>query len=197
MIDSIPTRFESARLHIRAYEPGDGAMYCAVAEKNRAHLQRYESGNIILAATSPAEGERLVAEINQAWQEGKYYFLGAFAREGGEFVAQIYVGVVSRELPEFEVGYFVDCEHEGQGYVSEAVRATLGWLFDCHGARRVSLRCNDGNRRSARVAERCGFILEGHLRETHADASGDLVFGLLRREYYQESIHHGDTEITE
>lgn len=187
MIQDFPTCFETARLHIRAFAPGDGAMYFAIGQKNRAHLQRYESNNIIFKAKNATEAENLIAEINQAWQNGIYYFLGAFARESREFVAQIYVGVVNRARPEFEVGYFVDLEHEGQGYVSEAVRATLKWLFECHGAQRVSLRCCDANLRSARVAERCGFTLEGHLRETHrrpdGEISGDLIFGLLRREF--------------
>jgi RimJ/RimL family protein N-acetyltransferase len=188
MIADIPASFDTARLHIRAYAPGDGAMYFAVGQKNRAHLQRYESNNIIFNAENAVEAENLIAEIREAWQSGKFYFLGAFARESGEFVAQIYVGVVDRDLPEFEVGYFVDQEHEGQGYVSEAVRATLKWLFECRGAQRVSLRCCDANLRSARVAERCGFTLEGHLRETHRgpgdEISGDLIFGMLRREYF-------------
>ncbi len=106
-------------------------------------------------------------------------------------MAQVYVGVVSRELPEFEVGYFVDCEHEGQGYVSEAVRGVLSWIFLELDAHRASLRCSDTNRRSARVAERCGFVLEGHLRENRRGVdgvySGDLHFGLLRQEYLEKN----------
>jgi ribosomal-protein-serine acetyltransferase len=54
------------------------------------------------------------------------------------------------------------------------------------GAHRVSLRCDDTNLRSARVAERCGFTREGCLRETHANPqggfSGDLLYGILRGE---------------
>jgi len=43
---------------------------------------------------------------------------------------------------------------------------------------------------SWRVAERCGFSREGHLRATHPDMflkdgspSGDYLYGLLRDEY--------------
>ena len=175
------------RLFLRAYAPGDGPLFFQVGQKNRAHLQRYESGNSILAARSAEEAERVIGEICAAWGEQRYYLLGVFQRASAEFVAQIYVGIVSRELPEFEVGYFVDCEHEGQGYVSEAVRAVLTWVFVDLGAHRASLRCSDMNRRSACVAERCGFVLEGHLRENRRDPdgaySGDLHFGLLRQEF--------------
>ena len=178
---------DSKRLHLRAYSPGDGPMYFQVGQKNRAHLQRYESGNIILAARSEDEAERIIAEICAAREEQRYFLLGAFDRISMEFVAQVYVGVINRELPEYEVGYFADCEHEGQGYVSEAVQAVLNWIFRDLGAYRVSLGCSDTNLRSARVAERCGFVLEGHLRENKRDQdgvySGELRYGLLRREF--------------
>jgi RimJ/RimL family protein N-acetyltransferase len=191
MVPVDPPHLETARLLLRAYAPGDGAMYAAVARKNQAHLRRYESENIILGAVDDTEGERLIGQIVESWQMGFYYFLGAFNKHSGEFVAQIYIGPVVHPhgLPDYEVGYFVDVDHEGQGYVSEAVRATLGWIFHSLGAQRASLRCNDTNLRSARVAERCGFTLEGHLRETRREAdgsySGDLIFGLLRREFIQ------------
>ena len=175
------------RLFLRTYAPGDGPLFFQVGQKNRAHLQRYESGNSILAARSAEEAERVIGEICAAWREQRYYFLGVFERASTEFVAQVYVGVISLELPEFEVGYFVDCEHEGQGYVSEAVRAVLNWIFVELGAHRASLRCSDTNRSSARVAERCGFVLEGHLRENRrvpdGAYSGALHFGLLRQEF--------------
>jgi RimJ/RimL family protein N-acetyltransferase len=183
----IPTSFSTSRLLLRAYAPGDAATYLAVGQKNHAHLQRFESGNSILTLHTLDESTALIAELTQAWQARRYFMLGAFEQTSGEFVAQIYVGVVNWELPEMEVGYFVDVDHEGQGYVSEAVRATLAWIFTCLEAHRVSLRCSDANPRSARVAEHCGFQLEGHLRETHHDPeggfNGDLVFGLLSSEF--------------
>ena len=183
-------KLDTPRLILRPYAPGDGPLYFQVGQKNRAHLQRFESGNSILAARSADEAEKIINEICAAWREGRYFLMAAFDRTGAEFVGQVYVGVANRELPEYEVGYFVDSAHEGQGYISEAVRAVLTWIFQDLGAHRVSLRCSDLNLRSRRVAERCGFILEGHLRENRRDPdgvySGDLFFGLLRQEFLEQ-----------
>jgi RimJ/RimL family protein N-acetyltransferase len=192
MLYDIPTNFESERLIIRSYQPGDGEMYFAVAERNRQHLARYESGNVILTIQNAEEGEILVRQLQADWLARQHFFLGAFEKVSGEFAAQIYVGPVSWELPEFSVGYFADCQHEGQGYVSEALRIILDLLFKELGAHRVRLGCSDTNLRSASVAERCGFRREGHIRENHTTPEGSYegsyLYGLLRSEYLpQES----------
>ena len=128
---------------------------------------------------------------SRSWQQtgprGKCFFLGAWDKLSGEFVAQIYIGVVNWNTPEFEIGFFVDQDHEGQGYVTESVRAALDFVFEHLQAQRVSLRCNATNLRSQRVAERCGFTREGLLRQErrHPDGSfsDSLIYGLLRREW--------------
>ena len=185
--NTTPTRFESVRLILRPYQTGDGAMYYAVGQKNRQHLQRYEADNVILTVKNEQEAEALVQELAADWAARKCFFLGAWDKLSGEFVAQVYIGVVNWDTPEFEIGFFVDQDHEGQGYVTESVRAALDFVFEHLQAQRVSLRCNATNLRSQRVAERCGFTREGLLRQErrHPDGSfsDSLIYGLLRREW--------------
>jgi len=183
----VPIRFETDRLILRWYEPGDGSMYFAVGQKNRQHLQQFEADNIILSAKTQEEAEIIVRELNLDWLARKSFFMGAFDKKTLEFIAQIYVGVVNWDLPEFEVGYFVDVDHQGRGFVTEAVKAALGFIFDYLHAQRVCLHTRDTNLPSQGVAERCGFTLEGHIRENKRDPDGmvigDLYYGLLKREY--------------
>ena len=180
----IPTYFETERLHLRCLQPGDGALYYAAGKRNRAHLARYESENMIMSLGNEQEAETVVRELQAEWVARKCFVLAAFERATGDFAAQIYVGPVNWDLSEFEVGYFVDVDHEGKGYVTEAVRGTLRFLFEHLHAHRVCLRCDETNVRSRRVAERCGMVLEGHLRENKRNPdgtiTGTLCFGLLR-----------------
>lgn len=183
----IPTRIETERLYLRGYEPGDGPWYYAMGQKNQAHLTRYEAGNAVMSIHSEQDAEAVMREFAAAWAARDCFFLGAFERASHEFVAQIYVGPVNRDLPEFQVGYIVDREHEGYGFVTEAVRATLGFIFEHLNAHRVSLECDDTNVRSYRVAERCGFVREGHIRENRRNPDGTLSgtfhYGLLKSEF--------------
>jgi RimJ/RimL family protein N-acetyltransferase len=47
---------------------------------------------------------------------------------------------VDWNLLEFEIGYFVDIDHEGKVFVNEAVQATLRILFEQLGAHQVGLK---------------------------------------------------------
>lgn len=183
----LPTRIETERLYLRCYQPGDGDWYYRMSRKNRSHLARYESGNPARAIKSEKDAEMLIRDFAAEWVARNAFFLGAFDRTSNAFVAQIYVGVVNWDLPEFQIGYFVDVEHQGQGYVTEAVKATLHFVFRHLEAYRVRLECDDTNIPSYRVAERCGMAREGHIRENkrHPDGSisGTLHYGMLRSEF--------------
>jgi RimJ/RimL family protein N-acetyltransferase len=180
-------RLESERLYLRPYCVEDAPWYAEMSLRNREHLRRFEGGNAAMTIENAQDAERVLADFAADWQAGRAFFLGAFLGSTDEFVAQIYVGVPNRDLPEFEVGFFGDAEQEGQGYVSEAVRRALLFLFGELRARRVRLRCDETNERSARVAERCGFKLEGHLRENHlwpdGTVTGTLLYAILAREH--------------
>ena len=182
-----PARIDTPRLYLRGYRPGDGVWYYPMSLRNREHLARYEAGNPAMRLDSVQEAEFLMREFAADWAAHTHFFMGAFRRETDEFVAQLYVGPTNWDLPEFQIGYFVDCRHQGHGYVTEAVQAAIRMLFQELGVHRVRLECDDTNVRSYRVAERCGLVREGHFRENkrHADGSlsGTLVYGLLRWEY--------------
>jgi ribosomal-protein-alanine N-acetyltransferase len=183
----IPERIEAGRIILRPYQAGDGPWFYAMSQRNRAHLARYEAENVVMSIQSEQDAEVLVRELAAAWEARDYFFMGAFVKGTGEFVAQVYIGPVHWDVPEFEIGFFVDVDHEGQGYVTEAVRAAMGFIFEHLQAHRVRLECDDTNVRSRRVAERCGMVLEGHIRENKRNAdgtlSGTLHFRLLRREF--------------
>jgi RimJ/RimL family protein N-acetyltransferase len=182
-----PFPIEAQRVYLRSYQKADAQMYAAASLRNRQHLQRYESDNSMMGIHTEEEAEAVIGEYIAGWTAGRYYMLGVFDKASDAFVAQVYIGVVNRELPEFEVGYIADLDHEGHGYVTEAVKSVLDVLFGRLNARRVSLHTRDSNLRSQHVAERCGFCLEGHIRENKrlvdGTFEGDFCYGLLKREY--------------
>jgi RimJ/RimL family protein N-acetyltransferase len=189
MLIQIPTSFVTERLTVRSYRLQDAELFYAACRKNRTHLARFESGNLMMAVSTFKEACETIQEVIRGWEAQRYFFWGMFEKSSGAWIGQVYLGWVNRELPELEIGYVADQDYEGRGYVSEAVKGVLKILLDDLGIQRVSLRCSDANDRSMRVAERCGFTYEGHLRQNHlapdGSVEGDMIYGLLQADYYK------------
>ena len=185
----IPNRMETERLYLRAYQAGDGPLCYAAGMRNRDHLAEFESGNVLMSLEDEQHAEATVRQLAAEWAARNCFFIGIFEQATDEWVGQVYVGPTNWELPEFTIGYVADVNHEGKGYISEAVRRVLEMLFKDVGAHRVKSDCHEDNARSVRLLERCGFRREGHLLENRRNADGsfhgDFLYGLLRREYLE------------
>lgn len=75
---------------------------------------------------------------------------------------------------------------QGRGYGPEAIRMMLRYAFDEVGLHRVSLEVFDFNDRARRAYERCGFVLEGRLRDAlqwEGVRHDTLVMSMLRPDF--------------
>ncbi len=74
----------------------------------------------------------------------------------------------------------------GKGYGSDAIRTLLRFAFQEMNLHRVSLRVREDNARAIRAYEKCGFQLEGRMREAmfgHGRYFDELHMAVLRREF--------------
>jgi len=187
MLLDIPTQIETERLYLRPYQAGDGPMYFAASQRNRKHLARYEADNVLMHLKDGEHAEAIVRELAADWIARNCFFIGIFNKGADDWVGQIYVGPTNWDLPEFAIGFVANVDHEGKGYISEAVKEALRMLFETMGAHRVKSDCNENNVRSWRLLECCGFKREGHLRENKKNPDGtfhgDYLYGMLRHEF--------------
>ncbi len=181
-----PQKIQANRLYLRPYRAGDGPMYYAASLRNREHLAEFESGNVLMHLNDEDHAEIMVRQLAADCVARNCFFLGIFQNNTGEWIGQIFIGPSNWDLPEFMIGYVADVDHEGKGYVTEAVNAALDMLFDAMQAHRITSSCNENNQRSWRLLERCGFKREGHLRDNRKNPDGtyhgDYLYALLRSE---------------
>ncbi|ANZ37819.1 hypothetical protein BBK82_18880 [Lentzea guizhouensis] len=88
--------------------------------------------------------------------------------------AEVLAGVVLRDLDlqmgVCEVTCWTQPAHRGRGVLTTALSSTLAFAFGGLGVHRVAYRHATSNKASQRIAEKCGFTLEGRLRgETIVD----------------------------
>ena len=70
-----------------------------------------------------------------------------------------------------EIGYWLRTDEQGHGYMTEAVIAVTNLLRSI-GLRRIEVRCDVENKKSAAVPPRCGYQLEGTFRSDALDPAG-------------------------
>ena len=84
-----------------------------------------------------------------------------------------------------EIGYGIGSGYWGHGYVTEAVRRFLTYLFREKGMRTVYASFFTGNDASRRVMEKCGMTFD-HFSEkelTYLDVERDLTYYAIHRKY--------------
>jgi len=108
------------------------------------------------------------------WITREDLLLHVFLKGTSTFVMGSGLHRIDWQSGKFEIGYWVRTKFMGQGFVTEAVNGITAFAFQHLHANRVEIRCDALNIRSAAVAKRCGFLLEGILRHDSLDAGGEL-----------------------
>jgi [ribosomal protein S5]-alanine N-acetyltransferase len=102
-----------------------------------------------------------------------------------------FFGVVTVHLHEGgRVGYWLKRDARGQGVMTEAVRAIVGWAQDDHSISHLILTTDPANIASQRVAERAGFRRVGVAAHDPPLADGrteSILFELRQREFGEHS----------
>jgi RimJ/RimL family protein N-acetyltransferase len=185
ILRDFPDGFETERLLIRSPMPGDGAQVYSAVTESLGELKPW----------LPWAREELTVDVEEeimrraraAFLERSDLMLLLFLKDSNTLVGGSGLHRIDWSVPRFEIGYWCRTSLVGHGYVTEAVRGITGFAFDTLGARRVEIRCDSLNHRSAKVAERAGFRLEGELRNAEIGADGEprntLVFSMLPEEH--------------
>ena len=95
-------------------------------------------------------------------------------KNSGKFVGMIGLIIRDKDVPYFEIGYWLRSSCVGAGYITEAVRALESHAFNHLKAQRVEIRAAASNNKSRAVAERAGYQLEGKLYNARRLPSGEL-----------------------
>jgi len=77
-------------------------------------------------------------------------------------------------------------EYWDNGYGTEAIATLLRFVFQEMNLHRISLRVYTYNQRAIRCYEKCGFKLEGRLRQARfrdGEYYDELIMGILRDEF--------------
>lgn len=183
ILRDFPGSFETERLLIRGPQPGDGALVHEAVFASQARLRAWMPWSMKIP--SATEYEVIVRKSQLKFMAREDLWLLLFLKENNTLIGGSGLHRLDWSVPKMEIGYWVRTGYGRQGYVTEAVNGIAGFAFDTLGARRVEIRCDARNVRSAAVARRCDFELEATLRHDgrhHLDNSlrDTLVFARVQ-----------------
>ncbi|HEV2992933.1 MAG TPA: GNAT family protein [Acidimicrobiia bacterium] len=154
-----------ARVTLRPLKGGDWEAWREVRIRSREWLEAWEPLGEPGAPDPITDPEAFKARCG-AWDRQRHfdaaYGFGIFLRKGSAFAGEVSLGSVQRgPFQSANVGYWIDLEHAGRGYMPEAVAVVLRFAFEDLGLHRVEAAIVPRNVKSRRVAEKLGLRDEG------------------------------------
>lgn len=183
-----PLRLRGARVTMRPLEPPDFEAWSEVRLRNAAWLEPWEPQRLE-GAPDPARDrqafERRCAARDRERQMGTAYALGLFV--DGALAGEVNLSNVARgAMQSGTIGYWIDRERAGRGYVAEGVVVVVRFAFEDLGLHRVEVCVIPRNHNSRRVMEKLGLRQEG-LAERFLEINGTwedhLRFGFTAEEW--------------
>ena len=181
---------ETARLHIRHFEPADlDAIYRAVYSD--PDVCRFFCGT-----TRPTEQVRAwIPYRSYRSRHEEFGLMAVVIKERGALIglcgiqpyyepSQVLESEAHRPYPplEVELTYAFGKAHWGNGYATEACRAMIAYAFEDVGLGRLVTGCDPANHRAARLQEILGMRKE---RNVHPDADPEERVGILDNPRFQ------------
>lgn len=155
-------RLVTPDLELRAYDPSQAAALRQAIVESLDHLLPW----MPWAESEPQPLDQkveLLKKFRAHFDLGVEFGYAMFARGTEDLVGG--TGLHPRAGPgALEIGYWVHVKHVGRGFATQTAAALTQAAIELHGVRRVEIRCDPTNVRSAAIPRKLGYRLEATLR---------------------------------
>ncbi|MEG0771981.1 GNAT family protein [Clostridium sp.] len=158
-------RIQGDKIYIRFLEEKDAEAYTNLQVKNKEFFRKYVTTRSDEFYTLEFQKQLIKNNIIASEKDEKYVF-GIFEKDTDELVGNVALTEVFRgPLQSCYIGYYLDLECNGKGYMSEAVKLVVAFGFDELHLHRIEAGVMPHNTGSIRVLEKAGFQKEGIARK--------------------------------
>jgi ribosomal-protein-alanine N-acetyltransferase len=185
-------RLERRRVYLRYPIQSDWSDWSVLRAESQAFLAEWEPTWAADALSRGAFRRRLRIYKSEMRQGVTYSFLilrnADDALLGGITLSNLRRGVAQTAT----LGYWIGAPHARQGYMSEALLATIEFAFRRLGLHRVEAACLPANEASRRLLLSCGFQEQGYAREylrINGRWQDHQLFSILRGDFSPASTN--------
>ncbi|WP_206484376.1 GNAT family N-acetyltransferase [Thalassotalea sp. G2M2-11] len=172
-----PITIETERLSLQSMNEDDLPFFYQL--QSDESLMKY-IGPIL---TKEAIKQKFAARI-KPWDgdQTQWLTLKIIVKSSQNFAGTIGFRLIDIESERAEIGYLLTAEHQGKGYMVEAARAIINFLFHQVNVMKIEAHCCAINQASWQVMEKLGMQREGHFKAhsvLNQQRLDDYSYGLL------------------
>ena len=115
-----------------------------------------------------------------------WFQMAVIEKASKHLIGDVGIHFLDEEQFQAEVGCTLGQQHHGKGFATEALRATIDFLFNELNKHRVVTSIDPENIKSIDLVERLGFRKEAHFRQSlliDGEWVDDLVYAVLKDEW--------------
>lgn len=180
-----PARLAGRRVYLRQPEDRDWRPWADLRAFSHAFLAPWEPTWPADALTREAYRRRL-RRYGIDWREDAGYSLFIFRLDNDALVGGVTLGNVRRGVAQAAtLGYWIGQPYARQGYMTDALKATITFAFQTLQLHRLEAACLPSNEASRGVLYKLGFREEGYARKylrINGDWHDHMLFALLAEE---------------
>jgi ribosomal-protein-serine acetyltransferase len=159
---------------IRLLTENDLEPYFHLVEKNRKRLEDFFRGTV--AKTKTLEDTRnFLKEISEKVKERNYFPYIIVDDTNNRIIGFLDLKNIDWTVPKTEMGCWMDEAFSGKGISAKAFSVFCDFCFDEFQFEKLFLRTHETNMAARKLAEKCGFEIEGKIRKDYKTTSGELV----------------------
>ncbi len=167
---------------VRLITKEDTEKLFSLIDRNRSRLEFF-AGTLSKTKTL-ADTHNFVDDVLQRISDKKYYSFLVIDNVQHDIVGYVDVKNIDWNIPKAEFGCFFDADNCGKGLATQALRSVIRSLLNEEGFKKLFLRTHTENTTARKLAERCGFEVEGVIRSDYKKTNGELVdlvyYGLVK-----------------
>ena len=159
---------------IRLLTTKDQHEFFNLIDRNRPRLEAFFAGTVSKTRTLEDTKDYVTEITIKAGQKTYLPFL-LLNTHDNTLIGFIDIKNIDWNIPKGELGYFIDEEYANKGIFTKALKVFTNFCFESYGFNKLFLRTHESNYSARKVAENCGFEIEGTIRRDYKTTTGDLV----------------------
>ena len=174
-------QFENYLIRLPLKEDIDS--YYHLIESNRKRLEAFFAGIVVRTQTF-ADMKTYFADVLQKIEAKTYFPFLIIDTSNQKIIGLVDLKNIDWNIPKGELGCFMDEKYMDKKVAGKALALVVEHIFKEFDFQKIFLRTHKDNAAARKLAENCGFEIEGTIRKDYKNAKGELVdliyYGKLR-----------------